>query len=518
MYRVKIYQGYNDREGITIHSPHMNGQKLLSGVAKDEINKIDTFNFSFSGDNVANGQLRPFLTFIDVLNTLTGEYIFEGRILKPQNEMDNEGLVTYSWLAEGELAYLHDSQQRHYEFRGTPIEGVTVILDYHNNQVDEHQRFEVGNIEVTNNTNNLYFYLSAEQDTFQSLKEKILDALGGEMQIRKENGVRYLDILNRIGEKKETDIMLSKNLISMSQTVDPTDVVTRLTPLGTRIETEDEDATDASQARLTIESVNNGLPFIDRPDLIAQFGYQGGSYTWDDITLPENLLNAGRQRINNQRLVLNQYQVDAYDLSVIGLTIDSFKKGNSHRLINPVMHIDEVLRIVGTSKDIINVDKSGITIGDKFKSTYEYQADANRNFAKVAQLQSELNSVNRKVNEQVRTINKKIVVINKTLDEGDLPSLVESINDLQDAIIDLNIIVEGIPSYGLARPDYSGLMPMGDKQKVDYLTVTEETNLDLMRNKLSLLTLDEEVDLNNLVAEFNTLKQKVEDLEQEETE
>lgn len=516
MYQVKIYDGPDDQQGLVIHSHNFGGQKLLSGVIKDEINKIDTFNFSFDDFNRANGLLKPLMTFIKVLDTLKNEYAFEGRILKPRHEMNSDGAVSHSWVSEGELGYLHDSVQQHYEFRGTVYEAAKLIVDYHNSQVYPHQQFTLGNVEVTNNTDNLYFYLSAEQDTFDALKEKILDSVGGELQIRKENGVRYLDILQQIGEEKETDIMLSKNLISMSIDVDPTEIISRFTPLGTRIESEDEDATDASQARLTIKGVNNGIPYIDRPDLIAVYGIQGGSKTWDDITQESNLLSTGTNFINNQKLVLNQYQVNAYDLSVIGLDIDNFKKGNTHKLINPVMNVDEKLRIIGTTKDIINVEESGITIGDKFKSSYAYQSEANRAALRVGELQSELNSVNRKVNEQVRNINERIVTINETLTDSDLPALTQAIKDLNDAIVDLNLVVEAIPSYGLATPSQSGLMPMNDKQKVDYLTVSSPTNLNTMLNKLNLITISENIDLDDVLVQLGDLKDRVEQLEAEE--
>lgn len=513
MYRVKIFDGPDDTTGITIHSPHFNGQKLSSGVVKDEINKIDSFDFSFEPDNVAHGHLKPYFTLIHVQDTLKDEYIFEGRIYKPKREMDNNGLLTSSWLAEGELGYLHDGMQRHLEFRGTPFEAVKTILDYFNTQVEDYKHFQVGNIEVTNSTNNLYFYLSAEQDTFDALKEKILDSIGGELQIRKENGIRYLDILNSIGELKETEINLDKNLISMSVDIDPTDIITRFTPLGTRIESEDESATDASQARLTIESVNDGLPYIDSQILIDQFGIQGGSVTWDDINQPSILKTTGQNYMDNQKLVLNQYSIKAYDLSIIGLVIDNFKKGNSHRLVNPVMNIDEVLRIIGTSKDIIEIEESGITIGDKFKSSYEFQADTNRSSAKIGTLEAELISVNRKVNEKVQDINNQIITLNQTLNESDLPAMTQAIEDLNEAIVDLNLVVEGIPNYGLATITQSGLMPPEDKQKADYLTVTSPTDLDALKNKSDLITVIEAIDLDDIVLQIDDLQTRVQTLE-----
>src|SRR5690625_7037718 len=92
-----------------------------------------------------------------------------------------------------------------------------------------------GIIEINTSTNNLYVYLSAETTTFEEIDDKILTRVGGELQIRKENGIRYLDVLERVGENKQTPIKIAKNLRSISRSVDTTEIIKRLTPLGTRI-------------------------------------------------------------------------------------------------------------------------------------------------------------------------------------------------------------------------------------------------------------------------------------------
>ncbi|MGR5986682.1 hypothetical protein ACT7CT_03925 [Bacillus sanguinis] len=130
-------------------------------------------------------KIRPLRTLINVFNTKTGKYEFEGRVLGPSKNMDNSGLHSDSYVCEGELGYLHDSVQKHLEFRGTPYELFSQIIQYHNVQVEEYKRFEIGRVTVTNSTNNLYLYLSAEKDTFDTIKEKLLDNLGANFRLEK---------------------------------------------------------------------------------------------------------------------------------------------------------------------------------------------------------------------------------------------------------------------------------------------------------------------------------------------
>lgn len=511
MYRITII---NDDEETVIHSPYVNDLKLTEGIIKQQINKIDYFNLSFHHNNPAYGHMRPFKTFIKVFNTKKNRYDFEGRVLAPSEDMDNSGLHTFSYECEGELAYLHDSQQRHLEFRGTPRELMETILDYHNSQVEDYKRFELGEMNVTNSTDFLYLYLSAEEDTFETIENKLLDNLGGEIQIRKVDGVKYLDYLKEIGEAKNTEIRIAKNLESINRTVDPTEIITRLTPLGERVESEDEDATDASEARLTIESVNDGIAYIDREDLIEEFGIQGGSVTWDDITLPENLLTRGQQWLDSQKTVLYQHRIGAADLFLIGLDADSFDTGNSHPVINPVMGIDERLRIVGKTINVIQPENDALTIGDKFKTLDEYQADANKAGRRVAELQNVVNRQSQRLGEiqrEMDNVDDILDDIKQAIGDADIPALEESINNLNDAVSDLIDAVDAIPDYEPATETEDGLMSAEDKAKINLINLQNSVDLDEIKAKLDLITVANSIDLDDL-------KSRVEALENESNE
>ena len=517
MYQVTIHNGM---EETVIHSPNVNDTKLESAVIKTKINAVDAFDLTMYMNNPGYGKMEPFQTLIKVKNTLTNEYEFEGRVWKPSDNMEGDGLHSKAYICEGELAYLEDSQQRHLEFRGTPSDLFHTILNYHNSQVEDYKKFQVGEINVTNSTNNLYVYLSAEASTFDSIEEKLTNKIGGELRIRKENGVRYLDLLQRVGGVRDTEIKLSKNLISMSRDVDPTEIISRLTPLGKRIESTDETATDASKARLTIESVNNGLPYIDRQDLIAAFGIQGGSVTWDDITIESNLYNAGVDWLNNQKVSLNQYKITAVDLSIIGLDIDNFKTGDSYPVINPVMGIDERLRIIATSKDLNEPQNGSLTIGDKFKSLYEYENEARKSAQDVNDLQykvENLSSKNATLSQSLTEAQNSVTQLKTALEYNDDTGISLALRDIDEKLTtletDINSIglatqtsdglmsaldktkLDGLENYDVATELSDGLMAAADKKSLNkvitdvgdktLLTTTEKTNLVLAINELA---------------------------------
>src|SRR5690606_1653310 len=262
MYKVTII---NDGIETVIHHPAFGQPKLQSGQIKQEINKADGFIFMILPNNPGYNLIHPLKTLIKVLNLKTGKLEFDGRVLSPTENMAKSGAFAKSYHCESELGYLNDSAQRHGEYHDISVRDfLQVIIDNHNRDVaddDIDKTFVVGEVTVTDPNDSLYRYLGYES-TLDTIFDKLIDRLGGELQVRKENGVRYLDYLQNPGELKETEIRLSKNLKSITKEVDPSEIITRLIPLGTRIESDDSDATDASQARLTIESVNNGKYYI----------------------------------------------------------------------------------------------------------------------------------------------------------------------------------------------------------------------------------------------------------------
>ena len=526
MYQVKIFDGPADSSGITIHTANINGEKLTSGTIKTGINKIDSFDFSIHIANAGYGKIKPFRTLIEVFNTKTNQYEFEGRVLIPTADMDASGDFATSFICESEMGYFHDAPQNHLEFRGSVEELLQVQLDVYNEQVEPYKRFELGQVTVTDPNDYMYLYLSAENSTYDSLHNTLIDRLGGEFRVRKENGIRYLDYLERIGEDSDVEIRLAKNLISISQKIDPSTVISRLTPLGTRIESEDDSATDASQARLTIESVNNGKTYIDRPDLIALFGIQGGSMVWDDITIPSNLKSRGETWLSSQKTILNQYTLEAVDLFKIGLDTKELTLGDTNPVRNPVMTIDERLRIVGKTINILAPEKDTLTIGDKFKNANEYQSEMNKNAKKVIELQNRLSEQGRQLgnlSDRLSEANQTVTQIQDNLQDVDIENLpveLQSISlqlsGLQTTLGDIEQAIGDIPVYGPATSVSDGLLTSELYMKLVSIELATEFIDGLMskedKQKLNKITVNQSIDLDQFMADFLALKDQVENM------
>lgn len=434
MYQALIKNG-NEEIIINALSTDIEAPRLLSGNIKHGINTIDKFNFNITPNNIGYNKLNALTTLVEVLNTENNTLEFKGRVLIPVENMDSDGSLIKSVTCESELGYLMDSSTVYGEYHNISVRDfLQVVLDNHNSQVSEEKQFQVGNVTVVDNNDSLYRFLGYTK-TLDAIKDKLIDRLGGELQIRYENGIRYLDYLASIGEVKETEIRLSKNLQTIEQEKDPTTIISRLIPLGKKL-------TD-SEERLSIESVNGGLKYIDDAEAIEEFGIIVDTVTWDDVTVASILLTKGQSYLSANNKIKKKHKITALDLSVIGLDFDSFEVGNSYRVINPLMSIDEDLRVVEKNIDIFNPQNSSLTVGDKFEDIKAYQlgiSKANRNLQTLNEnLNSTIdtvNTVNTQLGEIVEVVNNNnIVLANTNQTVADLTQTISNINQaLQDNI------------------------------------------------------------------------------------
>lgn len=417
MYQVTI-KNVNEEIIINALSTDIKAPRLLSGSIKHGINTIDNFTFNITPNNIGYNKLNALTTLVEVLNIKSNNLEFKGRVLLPIESMDSNGMFLKNVTCESELGYLMDSSTVFGEYHDISVRDfLQVIIDNHNSQVDEGKKFQLGNVTVVDNNDSLYRYLGYTK-TFEAIKDKLIDRLGGELKIRYENGIRYLDYLESIGEIKSTEIRLAKNLQSIELEKDPTSIISRLLPLGNKLEDSEE--------RLTIESVNNGNKYIDDIEAIEEFGVIVDSVTWDDVTQVSNLLKKGQEYLKENNRIKKKYKVTALDLSTIGLDFDSFEVGNSYPVINPLMNINENLRIIEKTIDIYNPQSSTLGIGDKLEDIKDYQLN---NIATA----KEVKTVKETVQTTVSALNSVSVELNNT---------VEILNNTNENMGNLNEVVK----------------------------------------------------------------------------
>lgn len=361
MYTIKAFV---DGKEYMIHNPRV--KALIVGDP-----------YYQKGDNV-NGQAEfsvypthPYYQYVKKLTTdivfyKDGVEKFAGRVL--YDDEDSKGVKKV--FVEGELAYFCDSIQRPTVYHNISVKNyLKTVIDNHNSQVEKRKQFTLGRVSVTDPNDSLYRYANWET-TRETLKDKLVDRLGGHLVIRKEDGIRYLDYLNddEFYTQNSQEIRFGKNLLDYSKNMDASDLVTCVIPLGAKLE---ESSIEGLEERLTIKEVNGGVDYVSDDSAVAAYGRIYKTVTWDDVKVGSNLMKKGREYLKSVQFENMVLELKAIDLNLTDDDIQEFEVGDLIRCVSPPHGLDSKLPLSSLKVYISNFAKNTITLGtEKQSNTY----------------------------------------------------------------------------------------------------------------------------------------------------
>lgn len=376
MYEVFIKNG-NITQTIHTSSVVYSGNKLPNAKIEDEKNAISSFDFTIYPNNDGYDELNVYTTKVLVYNRNRLRYDFVGRIIQITPCMDSDGSVYKTVVCESRLGYLCDTIQpyaepRQYEGddnRNGLQEFIDVLLENHNSQVEAERRIYRGNVSVITyeSSEGVYKGLNYET-TWECLQTKILDIFGGEIQIREKDGILYLDYAEELGATRSTTIELGKNMQSAQREIDCTSIITRLIPLGAKLTEQivdgDGEVTEKeSEERLTIASVNDGVIYVEDETAVGLYGYIYRTVVFDDVTDPNNLKNKGVESLAQHNTLMENNNIEALDLSMLGLDIDDFRVYDKYPVRNDLIGLYSTLEIIKKTTDVIDPYSSSFEMG-----------------------------------------------------------------------------------------------------------------------------------------------------------
>ena len=421
----------------------------IEGTIKQGINSIDSFEFTIYPDNIGYNKITPYKTFIEVFNTKTNEHEFKGRVTLQIDEMESTGLISKTFMCESELGYLCDSVQLYGEYHNVTVASfLDFLIKQHNSLVEEEKQFEVGIVEELDNNDSLYRFLSYNT-TWNNIKEDLLDKLGGEFQIRYSQGKRYLDYLIQKGKTSETIISVGRNMKSMTEDKNSSEYYTRLLPLGGKLKTTNGEGQEVETGhRMTVEEVNNGSIYIEDTEAIKEFGIRTGIQIWEDVANPENLLRKGKEYLLNQKITVTD-KIDAVDLSLINLDIDSFKVGDFYTIKNELFDIKRKVRIIEKTIHIESPENTTITLGDEEEDLKKH------NLSEKKQILSEIEKTIKKQStfeQTVEGIRTEVLKSSEQIGElkTEIEQTAEEINSKVSANDVQSIVTQNAESWNLS--------------------------------------------------------------------
>lgn len=308
-----IYRVYCD--GNLLYHTRMGSLMIHNPSLELEVNKTGSFIFTVQQDHPYSDMIRKLKSIITVYQD--DFLLFRGRVLNDEVGWHNERKVS----CEGELAFLLDSIQRPYDFTGSITDFLSMLITNHNAQVDAEKQFTLGKVTVTDPNDYIIRSDIDHTSTWDVIQKKLLDLLGGYIIVRHEDGKHYLDYLSSITVLSPQKVIFGQNLLDLKRIRKGEDIATVIIPLGAKLKDAEGKDTDK---RLTIESVNGGVDYVQDADAIAQFGRVVKTVIFDDVTEARNLLTKGKAHLADSVKLPETIELTAADLAATGQDIASF--------------------------------------------------------------------------------------------------------------------------------------------------------------------------------------------------
>ncbi|MPM24207.1 hypothetical protein SDC9_70688 [bioreactor metagenome] len=306
-------------DSYVLYDPRLPELFVLEPVLTQKKNEPGELTFTIPKEHPHYGALKKLKSRIRVYRDDT--LIWVGRAIEDDRDLYENRKV----IAEGALSFLLDSVLRPFTFDGTASELFAWILTAHNAQVNKSQRLTLGNCEISGSVSvTTKDYLSS----WQTMKTCLLDSFGGYLIVRyDENENPIVDYLSDVPDTSTQRIEFGDNLIDLALSRSASETYTACVPIGAALR--DIDPELDSDARLTIESVNDGQDFLIDSALAAEYGIifaPIGSTTWDEITDANVLMSQGRDWLCGTGARFKQtIKLSAVDLHNADANVVSFR-------------------------------------------------------------------------------------------------------------------------------------------------------------------------------------------------
>lgn len=363
MYTIRL-------DDTLMFDPRVDELEIFDARAQFEVNKTNGLDFTVYPSHPLYARFKRFKSIVELYQN--NVLLFRGRVLNDEAGLYNEKKI----ICEGELAYFNDTIIRPFEFQGT-IEGfLSYIISQHNSQVENIKKFTLGNVTVTNSTNNIVRSSIDAQTSWEIINNRLIKLLGGYIVLRRANNINYIDYLADSNYMSLQKIELGKNLLDLTRRINGDEVITALIPYGAKID-------EQSDERITIKSVNNNIDYIYDQEAVEKHGWIFGTETWDDVTIPSNLLTKARQTLAAGILLNSSIELTALDLSLMDISIDEFRIFEYVKVEVPTHLIDDNLLISKMSLDILSPENNKLTLGLDIQTFTERQIQTEKAISNI---------------------------------------------------------------------------------------------------------------------------------------
>lgn len=389
---MRLFRIYVD--GALFYHPQLSKLAVTEAKVDEDAENIDSLTLSAPYNHPYLSSIKPMASTI--VCKKGSETVFEGRALDEGSDFYN----THTWTCESALAYLKDSQQPPFSYKGSLRGLLEYFIAEHNKCVEEQKQFTVGEVTVTDDNDYISYSNSDYSMTMDAIREKLINTHGGYLRLRYTSEGKVLDYLSDFTEASLQKVEFGKNLTDVKLTFDHTERVTALIPLGAKISTTDEEGNEVeTDDRVDITSVNDGKNYVYDEAAVKEIGWIWSTEVWEDVTLPSNLLRKASARIAELSKGITSMELTIVDESDTGADIADIHARQYVYCLSPPHGIDGRYLCIQRTRDYLNPSGNTITIGASGIRLTSISAKQNQNLNSLEQQTEKLEGIYGKVED-----------------------------------------------------------------------------------------------------------------------
>ena len=345
-------------DGAVFYHPNLSQLAVTEARITENAENVDSLTLSAPHNHPYVGIIKPMQSVI--VCKKDDETVFEGRALDDGSDFYN----THTWTCESCLAYLKDTMQPPYSYKGTLRGLLEYFVSKHNEAVEDKKKFTVGKVTVTDDNDYVSYSSSGYSVTLDAIKSKLINTHGGYLFIRYDGDMKYLDYLADFNLTSLQTVEFGKNLLDVKISRDHAERATALIPLGATIKEIDAEGQEVeTDRRVDITSVNDGKNYVCDEDAISEIGWIWTSEVWEDVTLPGNLLRKAKARMQELSKGVTGMELTIVDESDAGADIGDIRARMYVRCVSKPHGIDGTFLCMSRTIDYLNPSGNTITIG-----------------------------------------------------------------------------------------------------------------------------------------------------------
>ena len=398
-----VYTVRDDATGAIVYDPRLDDAILIDPELHQKANSFGSLECVMYSNHPEFGNLRKRRTIYSIYKDDATDPMWKGIFIEGGDSLS----PSMNLYFEDFMSVLRDSMQDAFIFTGQPVDMLAMLIDAHNAQVEPWQRVTLGHVTVTDPNDYVRRSSESELSTWDVIKTRLIDTLGGYVRMRYEGGVAYLDYLH--GDTANTDpylntstqlIEFGENLKEFSRVVSASETYTACIPKGAKVDQYDDEG-ELHSVALTIESVNDGSKYLVNAEAVALYGFRCAPVsetTWEDVTVPENLKTKGTEWLNGKAVKLsNTIKLSALDLRHLGVASDSYEfLGYVPVSVYP-LDIEALYLLTEITIPLDDPSELAISLGETFMSL------ADRQQQNASQLQQSIDKVEQSIPGKVQT-------------------------------------------------------------------------------------------------------------------